>query len=256
MSIKHFEIYPGVELTFTGPDLNAGPLPAVFYLALSAHESLSVDPYNQPAVYLSSLPVRIFTLDLPDHGKEHSSQEALKKWAAKFSQGVNVITETAELLATVIGDLILKEIIAKDKCACMGLSRGGLLAAHTAARCLDVKWILAFAPLTKISFAREFHAMKDLPSVQDTNMEALIPLLLDRKVRFYIGNCDQRTGTRHCFDFIEKLSQAMLQARYRSPSVELMISPSVGFQGHGTPKHIFHHGAQWLAEQLGVIDVC
>lgn len=256
MSIKTFEIYPGIELSFIGPDFSAGPLPAVFYLALSAQESLSVDPYNQPAVYLSGLPLRIFTIDLPDHGKELSSQEALKKWAAQFRHGVNVITQTADLLASMIADLIIKGIIEKEKCAVMGLSRGGLIAAHTAARSADVQWILGFAPLTKVTFVREFEGIQDLASVANTNMEKLVPLLLNRKVRFYIGNCDLRTGTRHCFDFIEKLSFANLEARYRSPSVELMISPSVGFQGHGTPKHIFHQGAQWLAEQLGVIDVC
>jgi hypothetical protein len=107
----------------------------------------------------------------------------------------------------------------------------------------------------KVSFAKEFQEIKDNPAALAVNMENLIPSLLDRKLRFYIGNCDQRTGTRHCFDFIEKLSFAMFDARNRSPSVELIISPSVGFQGHGTPKHIFHQGAQWLAEQLGVIDV-
>lgn len=41
-----------------------------------------------------------------------------------------------------------------------------------------------------------------------------------------------------------------------SPKVELFIHPSIGFEGHGTAKDIFHHGAQWIAEQLGVIDVC
>ena len=76
------------------------------------------------------------------------------------------------------------------------------------------------------------------------------PLSSHRKLRFYIGNCDQRVGTRNCFDFVDKLSSAMFEARNRSPSVELIISPSIGFQGHGTPKHIFHRGAQWLAEQL------
>ncbi len=249
-SIKTFDVYPGVSISYIGPDLDAGPLPALFYLALAAHESLGVDPYNQPAAYLSSLPMRIFTIDLPGHGKGLSSQEALKKWAEQFRQGNDIISETAELIATIIGDLIVKNIIIKEKCAIAGLSRGALIAVHAAARCKDVLWILGFAPLTKVTFAKEFQEMNDIPAVLAVNIGNLIPSLLDRKLRFYIGNCDQRVGTRNCFDFVEKLSSAMFEARNRSPSVELIISPSIGFQGHGTPKHIFHRGAQWLAEQL------
>jgi pimeloyl-ACP methyl ester carboxylesterase len=254
-NIKVLDLYPDVVLNYIGPDINEGPLPALFYLALSAHETLGVDPYNQPAVYLSSLPLRIFTIDLPGHGKDLSSQEALKVWADAYRKGHPLISETGERIAELIADLIVKNIILREKCAIAGLSRGVLLAAHAAARCPDVLWILGFAPLTKVSFAREFQDIKDDPLVQGADMETLIPHLLDRKLRFYMGNCDQRTGTRHCFDFIEKLAWAMHEARNRSPSVELIISPSIGFQGHGTAKHTFHHGAQWLAEQLGAIDV-
>ena len=62
-SIKTIDLYPGVSTSYIGPDLDAGPLPGLFYLALAAHESLGVDPYNQPTAYLSSLPMRIFTID-------------------------------------------------------------------------------------------------------------------------------------------------------------------------------------------------
>jgi pimeloyl-ACP methyl ester carboxylesterase len=253
--IKTLDLYPGIPISFMGPPLNEGPLPALFYFALAAHESLGVDPYNQPAVYLSSLPLRIFSIDIPGHGKELSSQDALGRWTDIFQQGTNLIAESAERVSTCIADLIVKNIIIREKCAVAGLSRGAFLATHVAARCADVRWILGFAPLTKLSFAKEFDEIKDSPAVRDANLENLTPLLLERTLRFYIGNCDQRVGTRNCFDFIEKLSQEMYAARIRSPTVELFINPSIGFQGHGTAKHIFHHGAQWLASQLGVIDV-
>lgn len=251
--IKTIDLYPTLPLSFIGPELSAGPLPALFYFGLSAHESLCVDPYNQPAVYLSSLPMRIFSIDLPGHGKDSPSQEALTKWAEQFSKGHNVISQIAECVAVAIADLVIKNIIHKERCAAAGLSRGALIAAHVAARCKDVRQILGFAPLTKVSFAKEFEEIQNDPVVRQTDMLNLTSHLLDRKLRFYIGNCDQRVGTRNCFDFIEKLSQEMFEARYRSPSVELIISPSIGFQGHGTGKHIFHQGAHWIAHELGVI---
>lgn len=242
-------------LEFIGPDLSEGCLPALFYFALSAHESLYVDPYNQPATYLSGLPIRIFSIDLPGHGKELSSHEALEKWAHAYQNGASLISATADQAAALIADLITKGIVEQHKCAVMGLSRGGLIAAHVAARCPNVPWVLAFAPLTKVSNAKEFHHLKDDERVIAEDMSHLVPQLLEKKVRFYIGNCDVRVSTRSCFDFVEKLSFAMHAAGKRSPSAELIISPSIGFQGHGTPKHIFHAGAQWLAEQMGVIDV-
>ncbi len=253
--ITTLDLYPDLPISFIGPSLREGPLPALFYFALSAQESLGVDPYNQPALYLSSLPLRIFTIDIPGHGKELSSQDALMRWTDAYKQGTNLIAECAERVSTCIADLIVKNIILREKCAVAGLSRGAFLATHVAARAPNVHWILGFAPLTKLSFAKEFHEIKNIPSVSDANLENLTPLLLERSLRFYIGNCDQRVGTRNCFDFIEKLSQEMHAARIRSPTVELFINPSIGFQGHGTAKHIFHHGAQWLCSQLGIRDV-
>jgi hypothetical protein len=255
-SIKTFDVHSGISVSFIGPDLYAGPLPALFYFALAAHESLCVDPYNQPAIYLSSLPMRIFSIDLPGHGPHLPSKEALKFWAEEFSRGNNVVAQCAELASTIIGDLITKNILVKEKCAVAGLSRGVLIAAHVAARCKEIRWILGFAPLTKVSHSKDFQQIPDHPMIHDVNMENLASLLTERFVRFYIGNCDQRVGTRNCFDFIEKLSQEIYTLHTRSPLVELFINPSIGFEGHGTSKQIFHHGAQWIAEQLGVINAC
>ena len=39
-----------LEVYFTGPPIEEGPRPALFYFALSGHQSLTLDPFNQPGV--------------------------------------------------------------------------------------------------------------------------------------------------------------------------------------------------------------
>jgi esterase FrsA len=242
-----FERHSDIALSFIGPKIDAGPLPAIFYFALSSQESLSNDPYNQPAVHLAHLPMRIFSMDIPGHGAQHISKEALKNWVEPLRRKENIIEFFAERASRIIYELIEQDIVVKEACGAMGLSRGAFIATHVAARTPAVRALLGFAPLIKITRAQEFAAMKDDPFLQALDLEHLIPSLTNRSVRFYIGNCDTRVGVRPCFDFIEKLA-----AEGRSLPVELYIKPSIGFQGHGTSPQTFQEGADWLATQLDV----
>lgn len=240
-------------MNFIGPKIDAGPLPAVFYFALSAQESLHVDPYNQPAIHLLSLPVRIFSIDIPGHGREQLSKEALQNWVEPFSRKENIIIDFAKRTAESIATLAEQGVVLKEACAVMGLSRGALIAAHVAAQMPDIRYLLGFAPLTKITQAKEFAAFKEDPFVEGLDMIHLAPLLANRTIRFYIGNHDTRVGVRNCFDCIERFAQEAYAAGIRSPQIELLIKPSIGFQGHGTAPHTFQEGADWLALQLGLL---
>ncbi len=255
LHLHHISPFPGMQLSFVGPDLSAGPLPALFYFALSAEESLLTDPYNQPVAYLASLPVRIFSVDLPGHGSDLPATQALNLWAEQLAQGNNIVHDLALNLTHAIEELIGRGVAQHDKIAVAGLSRGGFIAAHFAALCPAVQWILGFAPVTQLTYAKEFQDLKEDPLIVRLNLEYLVDALADRTLRFYIGNLDTRVGTRPCFEFIEKLAQAAEDKRIRSPSIELLISPSIGYLGHGTSKEVFHDGTQWLAEQMEIIDV-
>ncbi len=254
-SCQFFDCGNDIEIAYLGPALSAGPLPALFYLSLSAHDSLCLDPFNQPAAYLSALPMRIFSLTLPGHENNLPPTQALHYWAREMQSGSNFIATFVDKMQTALDALFLQNALLEDKIAIAGLSRGAFLATHAAARIPVFKRIVGFAPLTHLHYAKEFEELKDDPIVQSASLDGLINALTDCQLRFYIGNLDTRVGTRHCFDFIEKLSQAALEKRIRSPQVELIITPSIGHQGHGTSKEIFHGGAQWIAEQLGAIDV-
>lgn len=252
IDVKNFK-HEALSVDFIGPDLGFGALPALFYFALSAHESLSVDPYNQPVVYLSSFPLRIFSFDLPGHGVHLSSQEALRTWAEAFERKDNILDPFVHQVTDLIHALEEKLIIAKGKCAAMGLSRGAFIATHVAAKCSPIRAIVGFAPLTKLAFAKELQSCSQMQLLEEMDIAHSIPFLLDRSVRFYIGNCDKRVDTRSCFAFIEKLATEMDAMHIRPAQAELIITPSIGFQGHGTSPHTFHDGAEWIAQQLGVL---
>lgn len=233
------------KFEYLGPPLEQGPLPAVFYFALSAKDSLYLDPFNQPALFLKSYPLRVFSLTLPGH--HGPATEALTDWASEIGKGHDIIAEFSDHTIEVIEDLIAKNVIEKGKLGFAGLSRGGFIACHIAAKTTLASTILGFAPLTRLDFAKEFEGM----AVSSFNLSHLTDQLSDRTLRFYIGNHDVLVGTANCFHFISTLADNAYNKKIRSPPIELIIGPSIGHKGHGTSPEAFRSGADWLAQQLG-----
>lgn len=240
---------------YTGPDISSGPLPALFYFSLSAQDSLCLDPYNQPVAYLSSLPLRIFSITLPGHENNLPPTEALDIWAKEIAGGHNFIAEFVAKVKFAVDALFDQGALLPNRIGVAGLSRGAFLAAHTAAEISHFRWILGFAPLTQLVFAKEFQEISHLSLAHSLSLEKLVDRLADRSLRFYIGNLDTLVGTKLCFNFVEKLAQTAYEKGIRSPQAELIIGPPIGRFGHGTSKKIFHEGAQWIAEALEVFDV-
>ena len=96
------------DIAFIGPPLSEGALPAVFYFSLSAKESLGLDPFNQPAVYLTQFPLRVFSISLPYHNAHFSPKEALSLWATQSLLGQSVIDAIVEKTRSQI-NFLLKE---------------------------------------------------------------------------------------------------------------------------------------------------
>ncbi len=249
---KTFTLSSGATWSFIGPALEQGPMPALFYFALSFHESLAVDPFNQPVVHLANKRVRIFSLDLPAHGPDFPATHAIKAWAESFILGDDPLTPFIETIKNSIYELLAQGLLIENQLGVMGLSRGGLIACLVAAKIPFIRYILGFAPLTHLSFSLEFADLKDRPEVQAFSIEALKDQLCDRHIRFYIGNRDLRVGTTLCFESVKELVETAFVRKIRSPQIELLIGPSIGHLGHGTPKETFEQGADWIASKLGV----
>jgi hypothetical protein len=251
INIHNFE----EDVAFVGPPLTAGSLPILFYFSLSAKESLTLDPFNQPVAYLSELPMRIFSITLPGHEDNLPPTEALNVWAGAISQGRNIVEEFVKKVQSVIHTLEMNGSLHPGKVAVAGLSRGAFMATHAAAAIPQITTLLGFAPLTVLKEAKEFHTLSEYPLVNSLSLEHLTEKLIHKDVRFYIGNLDTRVSTAQCFHFIEKLAQSAHRLGIRSPQAELFIGPSIGKDGHGTSKEVFHDGAQWIAQKLEAIDV-
>lgn len=248
--IDWLSLTPEIDVAHIGPPLDKGRLPAIIYLALSAEESLALDPYNQPALFLANKGIRIFSLNLPAHGPELNALDAIGVWASEFAAGRDPLTPFIESVSFVIDALIEKGLVIREKIGLIGLSRGGLLALHTMARSPAVHSTVCFASMINLKGAREFQGVH-APLADELDLKPISERLIDKPIRFYMGNRDTRVGTRTCFDFVSHLVDLSFEKGVRSPPVELLLNPSIGHMGHGTSKETFVSGATWLAKNLG-----
>lgn len=237
-----------LDIKLIGPGLEKGPLPAVVYFALSAHDSLYTDPFNQPVLSLQSPTIRIFSITLPYH-LEYPAETVLQIWADQLSQGSRFIEDFLHEVTDYLQNLLHKNMILPHQFGVMGLSRGVWVATQVMSRLKEIRSLLGFAPMTTLQTLKEFKSLKSV--LEPFDLVHTIDHLLKRPIRWYIGNHDTRVSTSACFDFILKLAEATYP-HHRSPPVELLITPSLGRDGHGTSPQIFHQGALWLKEQLQV----
>lgn len=237
----------GISFSFIGPSFDKGLLPAVFYFALSSENSLCQDPYNQPVQYLAQFPIRVFSLSIPSHDLGLGPSESLKLFAKEIEEKKKPIEKFVKKVQFCLSFLEKKNLITKEKIGLMGLSRGGLIASHVAAKEPKIPFILQFSPSTKLSNAQDF---KHIEKISDYDVHNLSSQLYNKTVRIYIGNRDIRVGTENAFSFCQKLVEEAFTHNIRSPKIELRLFPSIGHQGHGTSIENFNEGALWLAQQL------
>ncbi len=244
MKCKNYFTRTGFEVKYIGPSLDQGPLKAVFYFALSSEDSLCLDPFNQPAKALVSDKLRVFSVSIPGHENELPKEKAIEFWANKIKEGKCPLSHFFD--ETIIALEELKEYFLDESVAFCGLSRGCFVALHLASRITFVKNILAFAPLLKLDYAKEFQGLESHPIVKGLDTFQLIDELLEKNLRIYIGNRDLRVGTVNSFEFISQLADKAFEKRVKRNSFELNLLTSIGYLGHGSAPETFEDGCTWL----------
>ncbi len=242
-------VAPDVALYHTGPALDHGPLPSLFYFSLSGPDSLCLDPFNQPIQFLQGKMIRVFSMTLPGHEAGLPAAGAMKIWADDFAKGRNCIGEFLDSAQLAVDFAIKERFVDPSKLAVAGLSRGAFIAAHLAAQDARFRHVLGFAPLTRLCKIKEFASLQENRLAHSLDLSHLGEKLSDRHLRLYIGNDDTRVGTRDCFDFAMSVIH---QKKGRTAQVELIMYPSIGQGGHGTPPDIFKQGADWVASHLKI----
>ncbi|MCH9626944.1 MAG: hypothetical protein S4CHLAM2_05760 [Chlamydiales bacterium] len=245
----------GQEIVYQGLGPEAGPLPAFFYFALSGEESLTLEPYSSPATLLKGAPLRVFSITIPGHGPGFDKFHAIQYWADQMAQENYLLETFFDEVVHSISWLIESQWIDPEHIAVGGLSRGGFIATHVAARETRIKTVLGFAPLTRLDALSEFtsdeHNKRVKMRAQALNLDTLIDALTHvHHLRFYIGNRDERVSTDACYHFIRKLSDKAHERRTRHMNVELRIAHSIGHKGHGTAPSVFEEGANWIEHLL------
>lgn len=240
----------GLTLYFSGQGLDKGPLPCLFYFALTGEESLTLEPFNQPVQFMKDKPIRIFSSTLPCHTREEKHTDAMARWANEIARGNDILNDFIFRSSENIKFLIEQGIAAPSKIAVSGLSRGSFLAAALAASVPHVNSILGWAPVTTLATLLEFKELHNHPLLDSFSPSRILPQLIHKKLRYYIGNQDTRVGTKECFEFVFRLATLAHEKHVRSPSAELIMSPSIGHKGHGTPPHLFKDGVDWAAKQM------
>lgn len=249
MEKKEITIDKDISLSFIGPSLKEGPCPTVLYFASTKEDSLALDPINQPAKFLSSYPLRVFSLSLPGHEECSNPKHAISLWSKDLLKEKDIISPFVKKVEKALAYLIDEKIASPSKIAVVGLSRGAFISFHVAAKCREIKYILAFAPLIDLYSLSEFASIKDNLLIQSLHPNKLSSSLIEKEIRMYIGNNDTRVGTQNAFSFIEKLNEAASINKKKS-SAELIVHPSIGYKGHGTEQKTFKEGCQWLIEKI------
>lgn len=253
---------PGLpDWRYAGPPLeidNPGDYPAIVYFALTATQSLELDPFNQ---LLTSAPldlteVRVFSPTLPLHSDTDMAhnEHVFHSWAEVYASGGDLISAFVRRADSDIRHLIDSSYCTNNAVHVAGLSRGGLLAGLLAAKCEFVESCLMFAPVTSLSSLDE---MKDLVEKGDLKVSRadlckseVVESLIQVPVRVYMGNMDRRVGTKQAFEFAHLLAETADKRGVRSPPHEFIMYCSVGKHGHGTPSDVFEAGAKFILSQI------
>lgn len=238
-----YQEIPELEVYYQGPPLDAGPKALLIYFALSAQESLTLEPINQPLQPLGNLPLRIFSVTLPGHGVGLDHREVMGVWANNPAILLPFFTSVCKLLDRLVDTGVAE----KGKIALMGLSRGAFVALHVAADSPHVSAVCGFAPLTTLSTLSEF---QEALTPKELDLVPKVPALASKKIRFYMGNRDVRVSTDRCYAFFRLLVEESFSQGHRTPPVELFLFPSIGHKGHGTPLTYFHEGGTWIRRLL------
>jgi esterase FrsA len=177
-------------------------------------------------------------------------EKAIEWLSSSFEKGDDPLDPFLQAQIELIETLVAMEVIDSKKIILSGLSRGGLIACLVAAKLPICRRVLAYAPLTKLSQAKEFHKMQYDPRVMQYDLSNYVSLLGSKKLRFYIGNHDRRVHTSYAFELISSCASYAFEHRLKRSSHELIIGNSIGYEGHGTAEATFKEGALWMFEEL------
>lgn len=225
------------------------PAPTLFVLASTIEGTLGDDHYRQCGALLLRQGYLCVSIDLPCHGREQriGEPEGLSGWRYRLDRGEPLIDELNQRLGQVLSDLIARGYTDPHRVAACGVSRGGFVALHFAAREPQIRCVAAFCPVTDLARLTEFKGAEQLPAVRSLALRTVASRLADRPVWIVIGDRDERVDTDAAIFFARSVSTE--STRQKLPGrLELHVLPEP--RGHTTPSGAFELAAAWISRQM------
>lgn len=223
-----------------GLPIEAGPAPTLLYFAIGGQESLDLEPFCQPVNYFLEKGGRAISFDIPYHGDGYDKNEAMHHWRKAMIEHpdfVEIFLENCKYTLENTPNL--------QPLGVAGLSRGGFLAVHLASRMKHLQDIVTYAPLTQLDALQDLHTVPQ-EVIQKWSLLSCIDKLVDKRMLCCIGSDDLRVSTDACYKFFRESVLKSKEQGVRSPQMEMRITPSAGFKGHGTLPPVFRGGIDWL----------
>ncbi len=233
--MRTLSLSSGAKISFLGPPLDVGPLPALFYFTMSHKDSPLQDPYNQVLIPLHGAPIRIFSWDLPFHPVGVDQNEGLEAWKRAHDKNEDFLTPFVEESIGYLNELKERGVLIPGAVTAAGLSRGAMAAFRMASATDLMDGVVAFAPLV------QFHGL---------SLENYAEPLAKKWIRGFVSFNDERVQTEKVVHFFQKIGEVAKKQRVINPDIQLLLYPSIGFKGHGTPEEIFIAGGQILLKRL------
>ncbi len=232
----------GIEFGIVRGNSPAGRArPVLFVFALGIEETLCSAAYNQVGDLLWERGVTCVSLDLPCHGADRRRQEpdGLDGWRRRLDAGEDIVGSFAARASAVLDRLTAIGEADPDKIAVWGVSRGGFMAYHWAARDKRVRCAAAAAPVTDLLALTEFRDVLNREVVETLALVRFADDLADRAIWICIGNNDRRVDTDSAIGFARSVTAAAV-ARGFDARVDLHV-----VRGAEHPLgHLVHPGAQ------------
>jgi esterase FrsA len=229
----------------------SSPCPTLLMLGHSIENMLGNKDFNPPALILQRQGFIAVSVDAPGHGQDLREGEAddnLKlSWRPRLLRGERMIDKFAKKVSLLLNYLIRNRYTDPRRIAALGISRGGFLALHLAAREKRVGCVAAVAPVVDLLAVREFGGLDRHPVFKALHLVNYTRKLANLPIWICIGNNDDRVDTDRAFQFVRKL--VIDSADGKKPvDVQIHVMPTLGHAAHATA---YPEAAAWILGKLG-----
>jgi len=172
---------------------------------LGCNATGTVDPcyYANACEFLVPMGWGCASLDLPSHGSwiEPGEPAGIAGWRWRSDRGEDFVSEVLLRIRELVDFAIAELNVDAEQIAVSGISRGGFIAAHFAARDPRVKALGLLSPVTNLSLLYEFDGAATKQILQAPNTT----LLAQRNVWAIIGDEDTRVYTDSMVSFMRHM---------------------------------------------------